>query len=70
MTFYQGHNVAVERMTVSPDQAWGVPGPNRPPSPEKGTPDPMTEFIKAGAWDVDDAQGGMIKAFMKDNNLK
>jgi hypothetical protein len=30
----------------------------------------MTEFIKAGAWDVDDAQGEMIKAFMKDNNLK
>ena len=60
----------VERMTVSPDQAWAVPGPNRPPSPEKGIPDPLTAFIKAGAWDVEDAQGEMIKAFKKETGLK
>ena len=42
----------VERMTISPDQAWLVPGKKRPPSPIKGMPDPMTDWIKAGAWDV------------------
>jgi hypothetical protein len=57
-------------MTISPDQAWAVPGPKRPPSPEKGIPDPMTDAIKAGMWDVRDAQGEMIKAFKKEHSLK
>ncbi len=60
----------VERMTISPDQAWAVPGSKRPPSPEKGMPDPMTDVIKAGAWDVKDAQGAMIKAFKEKTGLK
>jgi hypothetical protein len=33
-------------------------------------PDPMTDAIKAGAWDVRDAQGAMIKAFKKEHELK
>jgi ribonuclease Z len=60
----------VERMTISPDQAWAVPGSKRPPSPEKGMPDPMTDVIKAGAWDVKDAQGAMIEAFKEKSGLK
>jgi len=60
----------LQRMTVSPDQAWAVPGPKRPPSPETGIPDPMSDAIKAGAWDVKDAQGAMIKAFKKKHELK
>ena len=60
----------VERMTVSPDQAWAVPGPNRPPDPIAGVPDPLSDAIKAGAWDVSDAQGKMIKAFKKETGLK
>jgi ribonuclease Z len=54
-----------ERMVVSPDAAWAVAGPNRPPKPPaRGTlPDPMTDAIKAGRWNVDDAQGPMIKEF-------
>ena len=60
----------VERMTVSPDQAWAVPGPNRPPKPEKGVPDPVSDFIKAGKWDVSDAQGEMLKAFRKKHGMK
>ncbi len=39
-----------ERMAVSPDRASGVPGPTRQPPPEKGRPDPITDFIKAGEW--------------------
>ncbi len=63
----------VERMVVSPDQAWSVAGPNKPPSPPaKGTvPDPLTDYIKAGHWDpADAAQADMIKDFKKKYNMK
>ncbi len=39
-----------ERMAVSPDRAWAVPGPTRQPPPEKGRPDVMSKFIKRGEW--------------------
>ena len=57
------------RMAVSPDQAWAVLGPKRPPLPGKGVADPMTDFIKAGRWDVRDAQGKMIEAFKKESGM-
>ncbi len=60
----------VQRMTISPDQAWAVPGSKRPPNPVKGMPDPMTDAIKAGMWDVEDAQGAMIEAFKEKSGLK
>ena len=63
----------VERMVVSPDQAWSVTGPNRPPSPPaKGTvPDPLTDFIKAGRWEpAQAAQAEMIKEFKEKYGMK
>ena len=63
----------VERMVVSPDQAWSVAGPNKPPSPPaKGTvPDPITDFIKAGRWEpAEAAQAEMIKEFKEKYNMK
>jgi ribonuclease Z len=63
----------VERMVVSPDQAWSVAGPNKPPKPPaKGTvPDPITDFIKEGRWEpAEAAQAEMIKAFKKKYNMK
>lgn len=39
-----------ERMAVSADAAWPVPGVAKQPPPEPGIPDPMTDFIKAGEW--------------------
>ena len=60
----------IVRMTVSPDAAWSVTGPNRPPAPPaKGTvPDPITDFIKAGRWaPANDAQADMIKAFKNEH---
>ncbi len=39
-----------ERMAVSPDRSWAVAGTTRQPPPEKGRPDVMTDFIKAGEW--------------------
>ena len=61
-----------ERMTISPDAAWAVAGPTKPPKPPaRGTvPDPITDYIKAGRWDVEDAQGAMIKEFKKEHNMK
>ncbi|MGI9512563.1 MAG: guanitoxin biosynthesis MBL fold metallo-hydrolase GntH [Anderseniella sp.] len=60
-----------ERMAVSPDQAWSVPGAKPPLKPlTSGVPDPLSDAMKAGAWNVDDAQGPMIKAFKKEHNMK
>ena len=39
-----------ERMAVAPKDAWGVPGSARPPPPDRGLPDPMSDFIKSGKW--------------------
>jgi ribonuclease Z len=60
------------RMTVSPDAAWAVAGPTKPPKPPaRGTvPDPISDYIKAGRWNVNDAQGAMIKEFKKENNMQ
>ena len=63
----------VERMIVSPDQAWAVNGPNRPPPPPKrGTvPDPISAFIKAGRWQpAEEAQAPMVDKFMKEHGMK
>jgi len=61
-----------ERMTVSPDQAWSVAGPTKPPAPIAGIPDPLSDKMKAGKWNPQaaDAQDTMIKAFKKEHNLK
>ena len=64
----------VERMAVSPDQAWSVAGPTPPPKPPApGTvPDPLSEEMKAGKWnpETEDAQKAMVDAFKKEYNLE
>jgi ribonuclease Z len=63
----------VVRDIVSPDQAWAVNGPNRPPKPPArgSVPDPMTDFIKQGRWQpAEKAQAPMVDEFKKENNLK
>ncbi len=62
----------VERMIVSPDQAWAVNGPNKPPAPPApGTiPDPISDYIKEGRWQpAEEAQAPMVDEFKKENNL-
>lgn len=39
-----------ERMAVATRNAWPVEGSMRQPPPERGRPDPMSEFIKNGEW--------------------
>ena len=60
-----------ERMAVSPDRAWAVPGPTRQPPPEKGRPDVMSDFIKAGEWGPGfNAQNPMLDEYSKQFNLE
>jgi ribonuclease Z len=62
-----------ERMTVSTDDAWSVPGATPPPPPPAaGTvPDPMTDYIKAGRWQpAIEAQQGLVDTFKKSHDLK
>ena len=63
----------VERMIVSPDQAWAVNGPNKPPAPPApgSIPDPISDFIKSGRWQpAEAAQAEMVDKFKKDNDLR
>jgi ribonuclease Z len=63
----------VERMAVSPEEAWSVPGSTPPPPPPApGTvPDPMTDWIKAGRWEpANKAQGDLVKTFKKEHGMK
>jgi ribonuclease Z len=63
----------VERMIISPDQAWAVNGPNKPPAPPApgSVPDPISDFIKSGRWQpAEAAQAPMVDKFKKDNDLK
>ena len=60
-----------ERMAVSTDDAWSVPGTARQPPPEKGRPNPMSTAINNGRWRPGfEAQDEMLDAFMKENKLE
>jgi ribonuclease Z len=63
----------VERMAVSPDQAWSVAGPTPPPAPPtSGVADPLSDAMKAGKWNpqAEDAQRDLVDAFKKEHNMK
>ena len=60
-----------ERMAVSTDEAWSVPGTARQGPPEKGRPNPMTDWIESGRWEPGfRAQDRMLDEHMKQNNLE
>jgi len=58
-----------ERMTVLPEEAWPVAGPNRQPPPEGGRPDPISAAIKAGRWDTSDVEKKMLDEWRDLNDL-
>jgi ribonuclease Z len=61
----------VERMAVSTDDAWSVPGTARQGPPEKGKQNPMSSEINAGRWRPGfEAQDRMLDEFMKENDLE
>ena len=60
-----------ERMAVSPDNAWAVPGTAMQPPPEKGRPSPMSDFIKSGEWGpAFNAQNRMLDEHAEKYNLQ
>ena len=59
-----------ERMAVSPDDAWSVAGAKPPPVGKPGqVPNQLSKEIEEGTWDVSDAEGRMVKDYMKKYNL-
>lgn len=58
----------LERMAVSPDDAWSVP--SMEPQPPGGSGEKVfTKWILDGRWDVSDAQDNMVKKFAKKYNI-
>ena len=61
----------LERMTVSTRNAWAVEGTTRQPPPQRGTPDPMSDFIRNGEWGPGfNAQNPMLDEHMEKYNLE
>jgi ribonuclease Z len=64
-------NRITERMAVSTDEAWSVPGTARQPPPGKGQPNPISDFIDSGRWvEGFKAQDKMLDEYMKKHNLE
>jgi ribonuclease Z len=59
----------VERMAVSPDQAWEVPGPEQKLAPDRSRKSEYTDFTNQGRLDVDDVNKSWLEEFMKENGL-
>ena len=58
-----------ERMAVSPDDAWDVPGEDKPLRPDPTRKPELTEAMVKGRLDVSDVNRRMVEEFMKDFNL-
>ncbi|MEE8305038.1 MAG: hypothetical protein V3S24_21675, partial [Candidatus Tectomicrobia bacterium] len=60
------------RMTVSPDQAWAVPGPKPMPEPIGGVPDPLSDAMKAGRWNpqTEEVLKDLVGTFKKEHGIK
>jgi ribonuclease Z len=61
-----------ERMAVSTEEAWAVPGPTRQAPPVKGQPPVFSKFILQGRWDkgAQPAQKKMLDEFSEKYNLQ
>ena len=60
-----------ERMAVVTPNAWAVPGTARQPPPQRGGPDPMSDFIKNGEWGPGfNSQNEMLDEHMKRYKLE
>jgi len=58
-----------ERMAVSPDEAWDVPGPGKPLAPDKTRKSEYTSFILKGHFDTSDVDRLWLQEFMKKHGL-
>jgi len=72
MTWNITRKGVLERMATVTEEAWSVDGPVPAPNNEKDD-DPnkwMTKEILDGGWDVSDAEGRMIREYMKKYNIQ
>ena len=53
----------VERMAVSPDDAWDVPGTGRPGAPDPNFPSQYSDFVLDGRLDTSEAESQMREEF-------
>jgi ribonuclease Z len=58
------------RKVVSDDDAWAVPGPNKPQKPDHTVPDQLTKAMHAGVWDISEVTADMLKGFKKKYKMK
>ena len=59
----------IERMAVSPDNAWDVPGPGQPGAPDPDFPSQYTDFILQGRFDTTEAEKETRDAYNKKYGL-
>jgi ribonuclease Z len=59
-----------ERMAVSTDEAWDVPGPNPGLAPDGKVGPQLSEAMQAGVWDTSDAERSTVEAFNKKYGLQ
>jgi ribonuclease Z len=59
-----------ERMAEATEEAWAVPGTAVQPPPQRGLPNPISEWIDGGRWDVSDAQDAMLDKHMEKYGLQ
>jgi ribonuclease Z len=60
-----------ERMAMATEEAWAVPGTAVQPPPERGRPNPMSDFIASGKWRGGyEASDKMLDEFMKKYGLE
>jgi ribonuclease Z len=60
-----------ERMATATDEAWGVVGTAVQPPPQRGLPDPMSDFIRNGKWrEGYDASNQMLDEHMRKYGLE
>jgi ribonuclease Z len=60
----------LERMAVSTDEAWDVPGPNRPPPPDNTVGSQYTDFVLEGLFDTKEAEKQTRDRFNKKYGLQ
>ena len=58
-----------ERMAVSPEDAWDVPGPNQAPPPDLTRESEYSQFTLDGKFDTSDVDEKWLTKFMEENNL-
>ncbi len=59
----------IERMAVSPDDAWDVPGPGQSSAPDPDSPSQHTDFTLKGRFDTTEGAKKTRDAYIKKYGL-